>query len=54
MVLFLGILGGFVGGWALAQFGLVLPGGVFGELATAALGGMVLLYLYKLVRIAPR
>jgi len=44
-----GIVGGFVGGWGLAQLGLMLPGGLIGEIVTAALGAVVLMFLYKLV-----
>lgn len=44
-----GIVGGFVGGWGLSQLGLVLPGGLLGEIVTAALGAVVLMFLYKMV-----
>tara|TARA_B100000745_G_scaffold300212_1_gene253270 strand:- start:2046 stop:2285 length:240 start_codon:yes stop_codon:yes gene_type:complete len=49
MAIVVGIVGGFVGGWGLGQLGLMLPWGMVGEIITAALGAVVLLYLYKLV-----
>ena len=45
----LGVLGGFVGGWGLGQLGVSMPWGIVGEIITAALGAVVLIFLYRLV-----
>ncbi len=49
LTIVLGIVGGFVGGWGLGQLGVMLPWGVVGEIITAAIGAVVLIFLYKLV-----
>ena len=45
MTIALGVVGGFLGGWGLGQLGLSLPWGMIGEIVTAALGAVVLVFL---------
>ena len=49
MIILLGVLGGFVGGWGLGQLGIMLPWGMVGEILTAALGAIVILFMHRLV-----
>lgn len=49
MTIVLGVVGGFIGGWGLGQIGIMLPWGMVGEIITAAIGAVVLIFLYKLV-----
>lgn len=45
----MGIIGAMVGGWAAAQLGL-FGGGLFYEILVAALGALILLVIFKLIR----
>jgi len=49
MTIVLGVVGGFVGGWGLGQLGIMLPWGMVGEIITAAIGAVVLIFVYKMV-----
>lgn len=49
MTLVLGVVGGFVGGWGFGKLGLSLGGGMVGEIVVAAIGAVVLIWVYKLI-----
>lgn len=46
--IFLGIFGGFLGGWLFSQFGISWANfGWFGEIATAVIGAVILLWIFS-------
>ena len=45
--LFLGIVGGAFGGWLFGLLGINLGSGVIGEIITAAIGAIILLFIWK-------
>ena len=49
MTTILGIVGGFVGGWGFAKLGLSIGGGLVGSIIVAALGAVVVIWIYKLM-----
>lgn len=44
-----GILGGFVGSWALGKAGISLGGGTLGLILTSAVGAIIILVLLNLI-----
>ena len=49
MTLVLGVIGGLVGGWGFGKLGLSLGGGMVGEIVVAAIGAVVLIWVYRMV-----
>jgi len=47
--LVVGVIGAFVGGWALGMLGF-FPAGIVGTLITATIGAVILLWLIRLVK----
>ena len=47
--LIVGVIGAFIGGWLLGQFGIAW-GGLVGSLVTAFIGAVVLLFLVRLIK----
>lgn len=43
-----GIIGSFIGSWALSKFGTSFGGGVIGQILTGALGAIILLAIINL------
>jgi uncharacterized membrane protein YeaQ/YmgE (transglycosylase-associated protein family) len=45
----IGIIGSFVGSWSLGKLGVSFGSGWVGELLTAALGAIIILFLFNLI-----
>lgn len=45
--LFLGIIGGFVGGWVFSLLGISWDGKIIGQLGTATVGAVIVLWVYN-------
>ena len=49
MTIVLGVVGGLVGGWGLGFLGISLGAGMIGEIIVAAIGAVVLIWVYKMM-----
>ena len=48
--IFVGILGGIVGGWIFGILGLPIGNGWIGSLITAAIGASIIIWIYRAIR----
>lgn len=49
MTIVLGVVGGLVGGWGFNFLGISMGGGMVGEIIVAAVGAVVLIFVYKMI-----
>lgn len=49
MMIVLGVIGGLAGGWGFSFLGISLGAGMVGEIIVAAVGAVVLIWVYKMV-----
>ena len=49
MTIVLGVVGGLVGGWGFNFLDISLGGGLIGEIIIAAVGAVVLIWVYKMI-----